>query len=612
MINSVRYAFSVLMKADKKAVIYSLYKHCSEEFINAFFAIFFVKKLYDYIDTDRSFSDIVLLIGVFCGIQIVVHTVSAGHAYYIKVITPRVYSKVYKQVIDKALTIPAVEFENPVFYDKYSRALDESLNKLITGVNDVCLALGNMLAVITSFVLVAFIDPVLLLLLVPMSFIVMYCTAMQAKYKFKLRDDETVYKREMEYYKRVFYEKKYSFDLRLSDIKHLFDDRYADCNDDRYKLYTRYNRKMMIFSLLSRVICVAGVQLVAFIYISWRIKDGNALQNISGYIAIVTTMQYIVTKINSVLQYGATGAGNCMYMNNMKDFMEYSGEVSAESLKTVEEGLGDIRFENVSFAYDGKNNILDSLDLTIKKGEKIALVGENGAGKTTLVKLLLGFYKVNQGSITVGGTDVQELDKDSYYKRVGTVFQDHQVFAMSLAQNVIMKAEPDVKDIELVHNSLKMADFNKTEKLESGVDTNITKEFDDKGYVCSGGESQKIAIARAYAKNPDLLILDEPSSALDPVAEFYMFYRLQQVTEGKTALIISHRLSSTKLADRIVFLENGKIVESGTHDELMELNGKYASLYRFQARNYKEGITDEQISQISSAGLDENYIMGQV
>ena len=120
------------------------------------------------------------------------------------------------------------------------------------------------------------------------------------------------------------------------------------------------------------------------------------------------------------------------------------------------------------------------------------------------------------------------------------------------------------------------------------------------------------SLARAYAKNPDLLILDEPSSALDPVAEFYMFYRLQQVTEGKTALIISHRLSSTKLADRIVFLENGKIVESGTHDELMELNGKYASLYRFQARNYKEGITDEQISQISSAGLDENYIMGQV
>ena len=279
-----------------------------------------------------------------------------------------------------------------------------------------------------------------------------------------------------------------------------------------------------------------------------------------------------------------------MYMNNLKDFLECEINQAQRGNEAVKGTLGDITFEHVTFTYTGSTTpVIQDLSFSIQKGEKVALVGENGAGKTTLIKILMGLYPVKSGKISVGGTDLQKLSPKEYLKHFGVVFQDLQIFGLTIGENVLMKRPETKEEEEKVIDVLKQAQFGDVlERLEDPINTIVTKEFDDDGFVCSGGQAQKLAIARVIAKDPDVVILDEPSSALDPIAEYNMYENMLRITEHKTVFFISHRLSAARLADRIFFLENGRIVEQGTHDELIEKNGKYAELFHAQARSYVE------------------------
>ena len=283
-----------------------------------------------------------------------------------------------------------------------------------------------------------------------------------------------------------------------------------------------------------------------------------------------------------------------MYMNNLQDFLEMDEETVERGHCPVNGTLGDISVEHVSFTYTGaKEPVIRDLSLHIRKGERIALVGENGAGKTTLVKLLMGLYPVTEGAICIDGVNIRTYDPKEYHKHFGAVFQDLQIFALPLSHNVLMREPASREEREQVVDALQKAQFgDKLAQLKDGIDSMVTKEFDDSGFICSGGQAQKIAIARVFAKQPDIVILDEPSSALDPIAEYNMYNNMLEAADGKTVFFISHRLSSARIADRIFFLEHGQIVESGTHDTLMAMDGRYAELFRLQAQNYKESIPE--------------------
>ena len=220
-------------------------------------------------------------------------------------------------------------------------------------------------------------------------------------------------------------------------------------------------------------------------------------------------------------------------------------------------------------------------------------MGYNGAGKSTLVKLIMGLYDVTEGEIRISGENIQKFEAKEYHRHFGTVFQDLQVFALSIAENVLMRKPQNDDERKLVEKALEKAHFGERLKsLPNGIDTMVSKEFDEDGVVLSGGETQKIAIARIFAQNPDIVILDEPSSALDPIAEYNMYKNMMEIEEDKTVIFISHRLSSARVADKIYMMENGTIVEEGTHDELMTLNGKYAEMFNLQAQNYQESLPD--------------------
>lgn len=256
--------------------------------------------------------------------------------------------------------------------------------------------------------------------------------------------------------------------------------------------------------------------------------------------------------------------------------------------------LPEITFQNVSFRYeeDGEE-ILKDISFSIKPGERIALVGNNGAGKTTLVKLLCGFYHPTGGKILIGGHCLEELNLDEYHALLAVIFQDINSVPISIASNVSGCVEEET-DLERVRECLHRAGLWKdVEALERKELTNLTQTFDPDGIQLSGGMMQKLMLARCLYKDAPLLVLDEPTAALDPIAESNMYEEYKAATQGKAALFISHRLASTKFCDRILFLEDGRIAETGTHDELLQKNGKYAQVFAVQSQYYKEGGVQE-------------------
>jgi ATP-binding cassette subfamily B protein len=277
----------------------------------------------------------------------------------------------------------------------------------------------------------------------------------------------------------------------------------------------------------------------------------------------------------------------------MRDFLDYETKIVGGDIEPAD--FESLEFRNVSFRYEGNDkNTLSNVSFRINKGETFAVVGHNGAGKTTLSKLIMRLYDVTEGEILYNGKNIKEYNLLSYRDRYASVFQDYRIFAMTVAENVLMQ-ETDENNIPLAEKALTQSGvMNKIETLPEGVNTLLTKEFDDEGASLSGGETQKLAIARLFAKQFDVAVLDEPSSALDPVAESKMYDALAEGTKDKTVLYISHRLSSAANADNILVFRDGQLIETGNHAELMEKGGEYCEMFTLQASGYREEESQDE------------------
>jgi ATP-binding cassette subfamily B protein len=289
--------------------------------------------------------------------------------------------------------------------------------------------------------------------------------------------------------------------------------------------------------------------------------------------------------------------------NDLHDFMNLPDKerkspsaavVSTGSTTVHKESAPEIIFKNVSFAYpDVEKNTIQNLDFTIKAGEKIALVGNNGAGKTTIVKLLCGLYDQTQGEILIDGKTIDDIGLDKYQDKISVLFQDTNPMAFTIEENITGLEEGQCDPARLEDSLKKSGLWEKVEALPQKEKTYITQTFSEQGILLSGGETQKLLFAKAIYKNGSFLILDEPTSALDPLAESKIYEEYNNLAAGKTAVFISHRLASTKFCDRIMFLENGSIVECGSHEELMAKGGKYKEMFDIQAQYYREEEKNE-------------------
>ena len=371
----------------------------------------------------------------------------------------------------------------------------------------------------------------------------------------------------------------------MNDISPLLIERYNDAAEDVVKNQRRYFKKIdSLYMIQESGIQIFGFMFVLPLYLGYCVLVKNSL-SAGEFVAAFNGAFSIASSINfltvwAVAIFSERGKMIEKYREFLKaDFKIRDGE------KTAEKGSPkEIKIENLSFTYDGNSEpTLKDINLTIKPYEKIALVGYNGAGKTTLTNLILRLYDPTEGRILIDGEDIRTATVDSHRDRFAAVFQDFQLFSCNVGENVALDKDYDKARVE---EALGHSGFGK--KLKNGTETELLREFDDEGVMLSGGESQKVAIARAFYKDCPYVILDEPSANLDPVAEYNLNKAMTEASENKTVIFISHRLSTTVHADRIYVMEKGRIIESGSHEELMEQNGTYAYMFNLQAEKYKE------------------------
>lgn len=584
---NVMYMLNILWLGSRGYVIYTFIKEFTENVFWTVFSIYTTEWIYLAIENQTPFAALVAFMAAFCICHICIHISAAIHQLTSKLVIPKIYQNFYKRVIQKSVSMEYAQFEKPDFYDKYTRALNECQWRGIQILNYAAFFFAGIGSVIAAILIVADVDPVLLVFIIPMVIISLYFGKKCGTLYYQLDFSNTRDGRIGAYAKRVFYEKKYASELRLFSIGRLLLNRHEKAYEEMQNRTRRVRRQIAILETVKWVLFNLLSAILPYLYIAFVLQRNSA--GTAAYIAMIPALSTLSWRTSDCVELMIALAKESAFVTNLRDFLD-TPDTEHASLKTAER-LSDIEIKNMGFTYSGaKQPTLHDVNMKIRKGEKIAIVGHNGAGKTTFVKLIMGLYPVTEGEISISGENIANYEPKSFHRCFGTVFQDLQVFALPLSHNVLMRKPKNDAERRLVEDALRKAQFGeKLDTLEHGIDTMVTKEFDENGMGLSGGEAQKIAIARVFARKPDIVILDEPSSALDPIAEYNMYKNMLTASEGETVIFISHRLSSTRDADRIYMFENGTVIEQGSHEELLKLNGKYAEMWKLQAQNYLAG-----------------------
>lgn len=529
----------------------------------------------------------VILILAACITLGMVFTVIAGD-YIGEKEKPKIREKIKMLLYEKAKELDLDCYDNPEFYNEQVLAISEVDKQIDRGIQFIQNTLSGITVFVSTGIYFLMKDKVSILF-VTVSFVLSFVfNQIYNKLSYLVRIETNPFSRKRDYVKRIFYLSDYAKEIRLNpDVSGILFERFEEANDEVYKIEKKYANRKFVLGFLRRYVSNAMFSDVLYIsYLVFQAAVRGAL-SFSTVAILYNSFGRLKQGMRIFTDVYPFASETSLYVRKIRKFLEYKPEIVSEKGIIPKECAKEISLDNVSFAYnDRQDMLLKNLDLHIKAGEKIALVGYNGAGKTTLVKLLMRLYDVKSGKILADGVDIREYDVKAYRNTIGTVFQDFQIFAGNVKENVILDVADNCDETCIKQALTDSGLMSRVDRLTSGLNTELTTEFSKEGVNLSGGESQKLAIARVFYKNAGLMILDEPSSALDPIAEYQINHAMLKATNDKTVIFISHRLSTTRLADRIIMLENGRIVEQGTHDELLNQNGKYAQMWKVQAGAY--------------------------
>ena len=589
------YALALGSSISKSIVIHSFFLWLVGYCEWVFFDGIFMRKIVDALDQGRGFRPIflfILLSGVaFCAASVYTNYVE-NVVYPLE--TNRLFGGIYRKLYEKAKNVELRCYEDSDFYNRYTMAMDgaeEKITAIIRGVLGT--VIGSVSAVVVFWFMYEIDHYAMLFIVCPLLGNFVFGN-LKNKYEFKRYQEQAPNEKVLNYVSRMMYLPDGAKEIRLSEVFSLMKKQYREATDRNVRIAVKYafaNASLSFWRItFTFTVIFEGVLLYA-IYRK-QVTGSITLAQLTIMTSLMVAMTWILIRVfESIMEILKNG----VFINNLRGFLAYEEAIPEDQDGDMpEKEFRSIEFRKVSFSYKDEKTIQD-LSFVIKKGQTAALVGHNGAGKTTIIKLLLRLYDPTSGTIFYNGRDIREYNLKAYRELFATTFQDFQMFGMTIKENVLMGRHYE-KEEELVIAALKKAGvYEKVSSLEKGIDTMMTKEFDEDGAVLSGGESQKIAVARTFVKDAPMKIFDEPSSALDPIAEYELFQNIMKEGSDHTMLFISHRLSSVKNCDKVFMLEKGHLIEEGTHSELMAANGSYAQMYKKQAMNYLALENEEEV-----------------
>jgi ATP-binding cassette subfamily B protein len=490
------------------------------------------------------------------------------------------------RVMKHAASLDLIAYEDPVFYDRLERARVQATDRLV-----MIQAIGRLVQqVITTFTLsvsIMLFSPWLMLLLVAGVIPAFLGESHFALLGYAKNFRQTPVRRQLDYLRVLGGSKEAAKELKLFGLRDFLLGRFTGLSDEIYKENVALSRLKLIAGSLLSVVGTAGYY-SAYVFVIWRTVTGAL--SIGTLTFLTGAIQQASSNIQQIFSTLAAIGDQALFLTDLLAFFEMQPTIRSKpnALLAPRPIVRGVEFRNVSFQYPGNTRrVLDHISFQLHPAERLALIGENGEGKTTIVKLMTRLYDPTEGQILLDGVDLREYDLEDLHREIGVIFQDFMRYEMTARENIAVGRIEEIGNLELLQTAAhkSMAD-SVIGRLPGIYDQMLGRRF-EQGVDLSGGEWQKVALARAYLRDAQLLILDEPTAALDARSEFEVFRRFSELTAGKMALFISHRFSTVRSADRILVLANGKIAEEGTHDQLSRLGGRYAEMFEMQASSYR-------------------------
>lgn len=540
-----------ILSISKKRVVFSVIKRLIEYLSWVFYSAFFVRFILEAIEMEKPLNDILISILLIGGVSLILEL----FIYYCdNVLFPcldiKIYHKLYNRVYKKAENVEIACYENRDFYDRFVAALDDMGNKTCRYIDNLSIVIsGTIGGILACYTMVRIDIFTIVFLVAPLIGNFLFAPKMNKIYYMRYSDG-IPYERKTDYVNRVMYLKEYAKEFRLSGIYNVVRKQYEQATEGKAGIWKKYFNRAFAMGMMqyffSYIVIFEGILLYGAYQAVVPAKPGITFSEMAVLTSVMVTASWVwVQVINAVNQ----AARNRLFINKLREFLQYEEQIPEDGDGLMpEEEIDLIEFSHVSFAYESSRDVIHDLSFSVKKGQSLVLAGHNGAGKSTVIKLLLRLYDPTEGVIRVNGRDIREYQVAAYRSLFACAFQDGV--------------------------------------LIPGFDMPVSNESEADGSRLSGGECQKLLVARACAAKSSIMIFDEPSSALDPIAENELFADILKHSDGKTRILISHRLSCVKYADAVLMLEQGRKVEEGTHGELMRAQGKYAAMYHIQEKNY--------------------------
>lgn len=608
-LNNFIYALNIERKSNLRLLAITLIKPIGD-IVGTLLNSYAPKYVLSFIEDDLPFNTIIMYTVIICLIMMILDVISTTCYNSFEFEYRKTEGYVEKKRMDKLFHTDFKNMESPDFLD-YAQRAKTALNRG-KGFHGVLYQSRNFIAqgtlMILSAALIGIQNLLMMIIFIVISFgIVKISSFFTKRDKIKFSDAMAPTWRKMNYLESTTKNFDFAKDIRLFNMSNAFFNQLSGVNETYKELNRKHHNRMVLWEVsLGSVLIVQKI--LMYTWLVYNVVTGAyQISDFVLYVGLVSTFHASVGYVNWIYSDMRT---NSLMINDYRNFVDWK-----EDRETADEKDGHIteinldkfefRFENVSFKYPGHDNyVLKNVNLTIKNGAKLAVVGVNGAGKTTFIKLMMKLYEPSEGRILLNDVDIKEYNREEYFKLFSPVFQNVECFAMPIYQNISF-AEEDKTDMNKINEVLEQSGLSeKINSYEKGIHTNLLKIFDKEGIDLSGGEKQRLAMARALYKDGKVVILDEPTAALDALAEDRMYREFENMIHGKTAVFISHRLGSTRFCDKIAMFEDGTIVEEGTHEELMAKNGKYAYMFGIQSQYYDE--KQKNSDNVEDADLEIN------